>query len=198
MAKDKNSFLLYCDIIHTVEKLDNDQAGKLFKHILDYVNDKDPNTNDMITIIAFEPIKQMLKRDLKKYDTIREKNKENALKRWNASASNNKQTDTKNADSDSDSDSDSDILLMDIRKQKFKTQLEPYVDIYGSDCLNDFYHYWAEHGEKDKKMRFEKEKTFGISARLRTWMRIGGDRYNNKISPEEKKAMDKGFINKNL
>jgi len=196
MAKDKNSFLLYCDIIHTVEKLDNDQAGKLFKHILDYVNDKDPHTNDMITIIAFEPIKQMLKRDLKKYDTIREKNKENALKRWNASASHNKQTDTKNADSDSDSDSD--ILLMDIRKQKFKTQLEPYVDIHGSDCLNDFYHYWAEHGEKDKKMRFEKEKTFGISARLRTWMRIGGDRYNNKISPEEKKAMDKGFINKNL
>jgi len=196
MAKDKNSFLLYCDIIHTVEKLDNDQAGKLFKHILDYVNDKDPHTNEMITIIAFEPIKQMLKRDLKKYDTIREKNKENALKRWNASASNNKPTDTKNADSDSDSDSD--ILLMDIRKQKFKTQLVPYVDIYGSDCLNDFYHYWAEHGEKDKKMRFEKEKTFGISARLRTWMRIGGDRYNNKISPEEKKAMDKGFINKNL
>jgi len=196
MAKDKNSFLLYCDIIHTVEKLDNDQAGKLFKHILDYVNDKDPHTNEMITIIAFEPIKQMLKRDLKKYDTIREKNKENALKRWNASASNNKPTDTKNADSDSDSDSD--ILLMDIRKQKFKSQLVPYVDIYGSDCLNDFYHYWAEHGEKDKKMRFEKEKTFGISARLRTWMRIGGDRYNNKISPEEKKAMDKGFINKNL
>ena len=196
MAKDKNSFLLYCDIIHTVDKLDNDQAGKLFKHILDYVNDKDPHTNDMITIIAFEPIKQMLKRDLKKYDTIREKNKENALKRWNASASNNKQTDTKNADSDSDSDSD--ILLMDIRKQKFKTQLEPFVDIYGSDCLNDFYHYWAEHGEKDKKMRFEKEKTFGISARLRTWIRIGGDRYNNKISPEEKKAMEKGYINKNL
>ena len=196
MAKDKNSFLLYCDIIHTVDKLDNDQAGKLFKHILDYVNDKDPHTNDMITIIAFEPIKQMLKRDLKKYDTIREKNKENALKRWNASASNNKPTDTKNADSDSDSDSD--ILLMDIRKQKFKTQLEPFVNIYGSDCLNDFYHYWAEHGEKDKKMRFEKEKTFGISARLRTWIRIGGDRYNNKISPEEKKAMEKGYINKNL
>jgi hypothetical protein len=42
MAKDKNSFLLYCDIIHTVEKLDDVQAGKLFKHLLKYVNDQNP------------------------------------------------------------------------------------------------------------------------------------------------------------
>lgn len=196
MAKDKKSFLLYCDIIHTVEQLTDEQAGSLFKHILQYVNDKKPCSESIITKIAFEPIKQSLKRDLDRYDSICKRNSDNAKKRWDATASDRIPNDTKNADSDSDSDSD--ILLMDIRKQKFKTQLEPYVDIHGSDCLNDFYHYWAEHGEKDKKMRFEKEKTFGISARLRTWMRIGGDRYNNKISPEEKKAMDKGFINKNL
>jgi hypothetical protein len=101
MATDKKSFLLYCDIIHTVNKLSDEQAGKLFKHLLAYVNDLNPETEDIVTEIAFEPIKQSLKRDLQKYEGIRQKNKENALKRWNATASDRKRTNTKSADSDS-------------------------------------------------------------------------------------------------
>lgn len=73
MAENKKSFLLYCDIIHTVEELTMEERGKLFTHILDYVNDKNPTTPDRITKIAFEPIKQALKRDLVKYEGIREK-----------------------------------------------------------------------------------------------------------------------------
>jgi hypothetical protein len=108
MAKDKNSFLLYCDIIHTVEKLDDVQAGKLFKHLLKYVNDQNPTPENPLIEIAFEPIKQSLKRDLIKYEGIRERNSENAKKRWNATASDRipkVPNDTKNADSVSDSDS---------------------------------------------------------------------------------------------
>lgn len=67
MAEGKKSFILYADILHTVEKLDDTQAGKLFKHILRYVNDQDPQPEDMITEIVFEPIKQQLKRDLEKW-----------------------------------------------------------------------------------------------------------------------------------
>jgi hypothetical protein len=108
MAKDKNSFLLYCDVIHTVEKLDDIQAGKLFKHLLKYVNDLNPTPEDIVTEIAFEPIRQSLKRDLIKYEGIRERNSENAKKRWNATASSGipkVPNDTRNADSDSDNDS---------------------------------------------------------------------------------------------
>ena len=108
MAKDKNSFLIYCDIIHTVEKLDDLQAGKLFKHLLKYVNDQNPIAEDIVTEIAFEPIRQSLKRDLVKYESIRERNSKNAKKRWNATASDRipkAPNDTKNADSVSDSDS---------------------------------------------------------------------------------------------
>ena len=43
MAQDKKSFLLYCDLIHTIDKLPNEKAGELFKIILQYVNDKNPN-----------------------------------------------------------------------------------------------------------------------------------------------------------
>ena len=73
MAENKKSFLLYVDLIHTVEKLPDDYAGKLFKHLLAYVNDQDPETDDIVVNIAFEPIKQSLKRDLLRWDQTREK-----------------------------------------------------------------------------------------------------------------------------
>lgn len=111
MAKDKKGFILYCDIIHTIEKLSDEQAGKLFKHILRYVNDKEPVAEDVITEIAFEPIKQSLKRDLQKYENIRLKNKENALKRWNATASDGMQVDAKNAVIVKDRVKDKDIYI---------------------------------------------------------------------------------------
>jgi hypothetical protein len=80
MAKDKKSFLLYVDLIHTVDKLPNDKAGELFKLILNYVNDLNPTTEDLLLNVAFEPIKQQLKRDLRRYESICERNKINGLK----------------------------------------------------------------------------------------------------------------------
>ena len=76
MAENKKSFLLYCDLIHTVEKLTNTQAGKLFKHYLRYVNDLDPKCDDVLIDLVFEPIKQDLKRDLKKWESIKVKRSE--------------------------------------------------------------------------------------------------------------------------
>ena len=105
MATEKNSFLLYCDIIHTIEKLPDVDAGQLLKHILRYVNDKEPVTDNPLVEIAFEPIRQSLKRDLVKYENIRTRNSANAKKRWNAKECDRIPNDAKNADSDSDSDS---------------------------------------------------------------------------------------------
>ena len=86
MADNKKSFLLYCDLIHTVQKLSDEQAGKLFKHVLEYVNDLNPTTEDLLTEVCFEPIKQSLKRDLQKYEQIRKKKseagKKGMAKRW--------------------------------------------------------------------------------------------------------------------
>lgn len=76
MAEGKRSFVLYCDLLHTVEKLPNEKAGELFKHILEYVNDLDPKTDDLIIQLSFEPIKQNLKRTLKKWEEIKLKRSE--------------------------------------------------------------------------------------------------------------------------
>src|SRR5689334_14437163 len=80
MAENKKSFLLYCDYIHMVEKLPDEKAGQLFKHILNYVNDNNPKSEDILIEIAFEPIKQQLKRDLKKYEQKAVINRENGKK----------------------------------------------------------------------------------------------------------------------
>jgi len=72
MAIDKKSFVIYTDIIHTFEALEDDEAGRLIKHLLRYVNDLNPSAPDKITQIAFEPIKQQLKRDLVKWNGVKE------------------------------------------------------------------------------------------------------------------------------
>ena len=72
------------------------------------------------------------------------------------------------------------IINIEERKLKFADALKPFLDEYGRDMLNDFYFYWTEHGENDKKLRFEKEKTFGISQRLRTWFSRNPKQYQKE------------------
>lgn len=76
MAESKKSFILYADLLYTVEKMPAEKAGELFKIILQYVNDQNPVTSDLLVEIAFEPVKQQLKRDLNRWEGIKEKRAE--------------------------------------------------------------------------------------------------------------------------
>lgn len=192
MAENKKSFLLYCDLIHMTSKLSDQEAGQLFKHILEYVNDLNPQTDNKLIEIAFEPIRQSLKRDLQKYEGIRQKNKENALKRWNAKECDRIQADAKNADSDSVSVSDI-KLSIEERKRNFYDLLMAYEKDYPKKMIEDFFGYWSEHGAKDKKMRYEKEKSYDIKRRLVTW-------YNRNPKQYEKTGQDDllNFVKKQL
>lgn len=80
MAENKKGFILYADLIHTINKIDNENVGLLFKHLLAYVNDLNPEPPNLIIEIAFEPIKQQLKRDLKHWESVRLKRVEAGLK----------------------------------------------------------------------------------------------------------------------
>lgn len=73
MAEEKNTVVIYADWGSTFDKLDNEEAGKLIKHFFDYIRDKEPVAPDKLIEIAFEPIKSQLKRDLKKWEQIKEK-----------------------------------------------------------------------------------------------------------------------------
>jgi len=80
MAENKKSFILYSDQKEIFGQLTDEMAGKLIKHIFSYVNDEDPQSEDLIINLAFTPIRQQLKRDLKKWDTYIQKQSDNGKK----------------------------------------------------------------------------------------------------------------------
>jgi hypothetical protein len=181
MAKEKKSFLLYCDIIHTVEQLTDEQAGNLFKHILRYVNDQDPQSDSVITKIAFEPIRQALKRDLEKYESIRKRNSDNARMRWDATASSGIPNDTKNADSDIVIDSGID---KDIKKQRVVfikptlSELKTYMlEIGMADVSEKWFDYYESNG-----WLVGKNKMKNWRAAVRTWK--NNNLSNNVTTPQ--------------
>ena len=73
------------------------------------------------------------------------------------------------------------VNVTDILKRKniLKKKLDEYVQEYGKQLIYDFFLYWSEHGDNDRKMRFEKERTFGIKARLNTWKNRANGKYDN-------------------
>ena len=74
----KNSFILYADIISTISLLSNEEAGKLFKLILDYQNGIDLQNNSIdfsIKLVLF-PIIEQFKRDKNKWESIKNERKE--------------------------------------------------------------------------------------------------------------------------
>ena len=213
MAGDKKSFLLYTDVHHTVKHLSDEQAGKLFKHILSYVNDENPTTDDPITNIAFEPIKQSLKRDLKKYQEI----KKRRSKAGKVSAENRKkkkanptsvdsveqnstnptsvdsveQNSTKSTVSVSDSDSDSDSVR--VKKKFSPPPLEEVKDYfrqrgYTEESAAKAWDYYTSnewHDQEGKPVKSWKQKMIAV------WMKE-----ENKI--KKKRAGPENWVNQTI
>ena len=59
------------------------------------------------------------------------------------------------------------------RLEKFSKSLDDYIDDYDTELLEDFIEYWTEPNKSCTKMRFELEKTWSLSRRLKTWNRNG-------------------------
>lgn len=214
MAEGKKSFILYSDLLPTVKKMvekdrinKTNNAGELFLHLLDYVCDNNPEPINDIVDLMFEPIKTQLKRDLVKWEEKSPQRVEKARIAGLASAEarklkkelnpttelENQLNPTKPTVSVSDSVTVNDILLkketkvnISDRKLIFYNSLIPYTQTYGKVMLREFYEYWTEHGENDLKFRKEKEKTFGLDRRLKTW---STNNFNNKTGFENKNTI---------
>jgi hypothetical protein len=181
MAENKKSFLLYCDMINTFENLEDKEAGRLIKHLFRYVNDKNPEYPDRITKLLFEPIKTHLKRDLLKYESIREKRsiaglRSAELRQQNqhvlTSVESVQQTSTNPTVNDNVNVIVNDNVIknnIDERKLKFSSTLKPFLEKYGKEMLNDFYKYWTEPNKSKTKFRQENEKFWDLQKRLETW-----------------------------
>ena len=127
----KKSILIYSDFLPKISKLSDEQAGKLFKGLLNYSNGITPEFDDILLDYAFEDIKTTIDRDSEKYSLKCLKNKEIAIERERIKRERNNtnvnervrnstnSTDRDNdIDSDSDKDIDNDILLKKETKEE--------------------------------------------------------------------------------
>jgi len=200
MAKGKKSFVLYSDYKELFSELSDEYAGKLIKHIFAYVNDENPQTDDQIINISFIPIKLQLKRDLRKFEEIKEKRSEIGRIGGLKSAeqrSKNKQNEPNEAIASfaQANQAVNDTVTVTVndtvkknnieeRKLKFADTLKPFLEKYGKDMLNDFYKYWTEPNKSGTKFKQEMLKTWDVSRRLETWSR--NDFGNKKTEKTEK------------
>lgn len=76
------------------------------------------------------------------------------------------------------------IKELEVRKTEFSSQVLSLVDSnpdYGDKAMiHAFIDYWTEHGANDKKMRFEKQTSFGIKRRLSTWKKNHNEYHKNR------------------
>jgi ribosomal protein L44E len=191
MAEEKKGFILYSDIIHTIEKLTDEQAGVLFKHILKYVNDENPECKDLITEIAFEPIKQSLKRDLLKWGDKKQKRSEagiaGATKRWQNIAKDSKRIKPIANIAVNVNDNVSVINIyrrfanLILTNDEFNKLLEKYSKQQIDSILNDIENYKGN----------TKYKSLYLTAKK--WLQKN-EPTSEGISPEELKARKYGLI----
>ena len=182
MAENKKSVLLYCDLIHTVEKISDEDAGALFKHYLRYINDLNPTTDNVLVDVLFESIKQNLKRDLVKWEIRAERSRLNGHKGGRPknpeepSGLNGNLDEPRKPDTVKDTVTVTDtvtdkvkvIVTKEVRELTFREQVAQHTT-YEALMLDEFADYWTESNPKGKKLKFELQKTFDIARRLKKW-----------------------------
>jgi hypothetical protein len=75
------------------------------------------------------------------------------------------------------------------RKNKFQLELSKYIPQYGKPMILAFYEYWSETNSNGKKMRFEKEKTWELSKRLKRWS-DNNNKYGNRNNFSRQEGRD--------
>ena len=70
-------------------------------------------------------------------------------------------------------------ITINKRKTEFKKLLAEHQDNYPKEMITEFYDYWTEHSPNDKKMRHEKQTSFDVNRRLKTWLKRSNGSYDN-------------------
>ncbi len=191
MAENKKTFIFYSDWINMIKEMPDVDAGQLLKHILFYVNDENPTTDNVLVKMAFGHMKPLIKSDLVKWDEIRNIRKKAGSKGGKTNAkqkqANAKQLEAVNVNVNV-TDNGTVNKSIEGRKADFKKSLRPFVGEFKKEMIQEFFEYWSEHGENDKKMRFEKQTSFGIKRRLTTWLKKQEEIEKEKSSVKKEKS----------
>lgn len=81
--KERPGFMIYFDRLSFLDRLDDAQCGQLLRAMVDYSKDGVvPILDDVPLEVAWDVVRPMLDKDVDRYREVCEKNRENAIKRW--------------------------------------------------------------------------------------------------------------------
>lgn len=171
----RDSMIFYRSFYESLNGLDSIIKAEVYDAIFSYGLDfQDPNFTNEIARALFTLIRPQLDANLKRFNNgLKPKTKQIESK-----------TEAKQKQNESKPEANVNVNVnvnnknIEERKNKFYDSLTVFVDEFPKDMLRDFFNYWSEHGIHDKKMRFEKEKTFGIKQRLTTWINRNPNQYS--------------------
>lgn len=156
MSTDQKGFIVYGDIGAVVDELSDEQAGQLFRGMIEYFAEgKEPEFTGVLKFV-FIPIKQQMDRDSEKYDKKCEKMRANANKRWqnDANASKSNQLDANDANTNTNTntntktDTDTDTTT--------KTNTDTNVSGSGADDdVDDAFNIWKRMTADDVDAIYE-------------------------------------------
>lgn len=182
----KESFVLYTAQKEVIDNLSDEDAGKLFKGIFEYVSGSEPNFNDLLKFV-FIPIRQQLDRNAQKYAEIKEKRriagakggKQKLANQANANFANQNQANQAVYVNDNVNVNDNVYLSKDkykehnttSKKESFKKPTLEEIQSYCSERQNNidaqaFYDYYEANGWKVGKNSMKDFK-----AAIRNWER---------------------------
>lgn len=176
----RDSMVFYRSFFEAIKDLNYEQQGIIFNAIFDYgLNFNEPKLDGICKTI-WTLIKPQLDANIKKFNNGKQpKQKQNRSKVEAKQKQNRSKTQANVNDNVNDN-----VNNIDSRKLKFASTLEPYLNKFGRELLNDFYAYWTEPNKSNTKFKQELEKTWDLNRRLETWAK--NDKYFKPAKPEPK------------
>lgn len=204
----KESFVLYKSMYDPIKDLSPEHKGEFLDAIFLYqIEGVEPDKSSPI-YMAFLFFKNQFKLDDKKYEKVVERNKNNGNKGGRPTADKKEEKENpknpvglnkpKKADNDNVNGNDTENVndkknTLEERKLKFASTLQPFLDKYGNEMLNDFYKYWTESNNTKTKFRREYEKTWDIDRRLETWAKKQKEFSKEKGSAQKENRLQGTF-----
>jgi hypothetical protein len=188
----KTGFILHLDSLSVLDELTNEQAGILFKAIRDYNLGKEPEL-DFAMRMAFIPFKNQFERDLEKYNSTCERNRNNGAKGGRPK----KPTETqktqmvfekpKKADNKNDNDNNKENIYrafkhLSISFEEFNKLCIDYTKQQVDDILDQIENY------------SQNKKFSSLYLTAKNWLNRNQPKQTEGISPEELKAIKLGFL----
>jgi hypothetical protein len=194
MATGKKSFILYCDLIHEVDHLTDEEKGRLFQHLLEYVNDMNPVMDDRVILGSWKHIQRQLKRDLNKYEEIKEKRslagqasaekrKQKATKSTSVESVEHRSTNPTVTVTDNVTDTVNDTVTV-SSKEDNKNASRLYFD---DQELNDVFSKWL-------RMCKEKGKPYSLTSIEALQMKLTTQPLKKSIN-QVRQSLEKGWLN---